>query len=77
METCRAAGSVSPVSYGAGGAAVDTPGLGFRWMDAEPLPGAPAPVLGDGNLALLRELGMADEAIARLCRSGVLGAPQS
>ena len=65
------------MSYGAGGAAVDTPGLGFRWMDAEPQPGAPAPALGDGNLALLRELGMTDDAIARLCRSGVLGAPQS
>lgn len=77
LGEARAAGTVSPVSYGAGGAAVDTPGLGFRWMDAEPLPGAPAPVLGDGNLALLRELGMADEAIARLCLSGVLGAPQS
>ncbi|ROQ91409.1 CaiB/BaiF CoA transferase family protein [Delftia acidovorans] len=77
LGEARAAGTVSPVSYGAGGAAVDTPGLGFRWMDAEPLPGAPAPALGDGNLALLRELGMADEAIARLCRSGVLGASQS
>ncbi|WP_223275135.1 CoA transferase [Delftia tsuruhatensis] len=77
LGEARAAGTVSPVSYGAGGAAVDTPGMGFRWMDAEPLPGAPAPVLGDGNLALLRELGMADQAITRLCRSGVLGAPQS
>jgi crotonobetainyl-CoA:carnitine CoA-transferase CaiB-like acyl-CoA transferase len=77
LGEARASGMVSPVSYGAGGTAVDTPGLGFRWMGAEPLPGAPAPVLGDGNLALLRELGMADEAIARLCRSGVLGAPQS
>lgn len=75
-EAC-AAGMVSPVSYGAAGAAVHTPGLGFRWADADPGPGAPAPGLGDGNLALLRELGMADEAIARLCHSGVLSAPQS
>lgn len=77
LGEARASGMVSPVSYGTGGAAVDTPGLGFRWMDAEPLQGAPAPALGDGNLALLRELGMADEAITRLCRSGVLSAPQS
>lgn len=77
LGEARAGGMVSPVSYGAGGAQVHTPGLGFRWADTEPVPGAPAPGLGEANLALLHELGMADEAIAGLCRSGVLGAPLS
>ncbi len=47
---------------------VDVP---TTWTDSQPLPGRPAPMLGQHSEEILRELGYSDESIASFIRQGV------